>query len=322
VKIRDHIIKRKLFGLFGGSDAGIAEKRELLKTNINTILKDGGDKFLTKNDMGAIKDNMVLNMQGLNGLLINEKDPAFTALIEADNKLVEEFGKFQDLSSEAYTGLAKGAEVKKELLKIQKSLFNLQVKIIFSQLRKIKTADITPILAAVTKKVEAMNSYIERQEALLNDENTPVASSSASSKSPALPQQAEKKSFFSLNPLASSFKPTSTPASAPASTPAAPASPTSTPAAPASTPAAPASTPAAPASTPKTEEEITKIFNEWNVKPSLAPEPIDEKDKEYLKNKLGNDLYKKGLAAADTNENAFNKSDISNLKEELIVLVK
>jgi hypothetical protein len=80
-----------------------------------------------------------------------------TSLIDADSILNEEFKNIMK-NNQIVDG---NTEI---LLKIQKSLFNLQAKIIFSSLTKIDKVNITPLLEAFHTKFEAMNAYIQAQE--------------------------------------------------------------------------------------------------------------------------------------------------------------
>ena len=79
------------------------------------------------------------------------------SLIDADSTLNDEFKNIMK-NNQIVDG---NTEI---LLKIQKSLFNLQAKIIFSSLTKIDKVDISPLLKAFHTKFEAMNDYIQAQE--------------------------------------------------------------------------------------------------------------------------------------------------------------
>ena len=64
-----------------------------------------------------------------------------------------------------------GISLQQELLRIQKGLFELQVKIIFSKLKKITTecnnlspVNVTKLFTVIREKVEFMNQYIEEKE--------------------------------------------------------------------------------------------------------------------------------------------------------------
>jgi hypothetical protein len=89
-------------------------------------------------------------------------------LIFADKELTNTFSIFYDAKSNSTIN----DTFKKNLINIQKNLFKLQVKIIFSNLKKIKGVDINPILDVINNKIEMMNKYIENQDLMINDENT------------------------------------------------------------------------------------------------------------------------------------------------------
>ena len=90
----------------------------------------------------------------------DESKHLLTTLISADTTLNNEFKQIKKIMKNGNivddnTGI---------LLKIQKSLFNLQAKIIFSSLTKIDKVNIQPLLEAFYDKFEAMNAYIQAQE--------------------------------------------------------------------------------------------------------------------------------------------------------------
>lgn len=169
--IRNHLLSK--YNLVGGSERvqnkdSSVPKKVWEKINsysdfaeVNEFVERDGTP---NND--TIEDLITKGMGEVGELLVKNDDPVFKDLMVADKNLVEEFSKYKDLASENYTGLKDKDKVKAELLKIQKSLFNLQVKIIFSKLRSIKNVDITPLLSVINKKIEAMNNYIEEQERL------------------------------------------------------------------------------------------------------------------------------------------------------------
>lgn len=149
--IRNYMINT--YDLIGGSGAPQA-----------VIDKLGFNEMLDGPQFDDLQTIIKTGMAQLPELLVKSEDKVFEELMDADKQLIEEFYKYKDLASQNYEGLDKKEQVKSELLKIQKSLFNLQVKIIFSKLRKIKHADITPLLGIINKKIEAMNNYIQEQE--------------------------------------------------------------------------------------------------------------------------------------------------------------
>jgi hypothetical protein len=96
--------------------------------------------------------------------LIKVNSKIFNQLMNADRELINEFRVWSEIDSNK-NGLNITPTLKSELIKIQKNLFNLQVKIIFSKLKKVsKDVDITPLLSVINKKIFAMNNYMEEQE--------------------------------------------------------------------------------------------------------------------------------------------------------------
>jgi len=159
--------------LFGGSNVPQPVKDDIFNHS----------ELYEKSDFEALENQIKTGMAGLPELLVKQDDPVFNELMNADKQLIEEFNKYRDLASQNYDGLEKKEEVKKELLKIQKSLFNLQVKIIFSKLRKIKNADITPLLNVINVKIETMNKYIEEQERKFDESSSAQTSNQSQSTS-------------------------------------------------------------------------------------------------------------------------------------------
>uniref|UniRef100_A0A6C0D933 Uncharacterized protein n=1 Tax=viral metagenome TaxID=1070528 RepID=A0A6C0D933_9ZZZZ len=203
VKIRDHIIKRKLFGLTGGADTTIKSAKQGAKDyleekfdNYNVMdEKQINDEKIFDN-YNELEQTLKQQMQKSGQLLIKDGDDALKDLLKADEELINEFKKFNELAGSSYEGIPNAIGVKRELLKIQKSLFNLQVKLIFSQLRKVKSVDVAPLFATISKKIEAMNEFIEAQEKALeapeNDnqqDNPPISKS--------IPEQVVKQTMMS-----------------------------------------------------------------------------------------------------------------------------
>jgi hypothetical protein len=146
---------------------------DAIKNNINSKTD-----FYSTEEFGDIQTSIANEMEKIPLLLVNNKDSVFTDLMNADKELVTEFKKFVDINNANFDGLANKEETKKQLLDMQKSLFNLQVKIIFSKLRKIKHVDITPLLKVINNKILKMNNYIEKQEKIYS-EDTPIDKSSS-----------------------------------------------------------------------------------------------------------------------------------------------
>jgi hypothetical protein len=99
-------------------------------------------------------------------LLIKSDNVQFKNIMEADEDIVKVFDDFINLSN---MGNEKKGEVGKLLFNIQKSLFNLQAKIIFSSLKKVDDIDVKPLLNVIEQKINAMNDYIDKQEKLFNE---------------------------------------------------------------------------------------------------------------------------------------------------------
>ena len=162
--IRNYLLSTH--NLLGGSNVPQSVKDDISNHN----------ELYEKSDFDALENQIKSGMAGLPELLVKSDDPIFNDLMNADKQLIDEFNKYRDLASQNYDGLERKEEVKKELLKIQKSLFNLQVKIIFSKLRKIKNADITPLLNVINIKIETMNKYIEEQERKFDESSSSQSS--------------------------------------------------------------------------------------------------------------------------------------------------
>ena len=97
-----------------------------------------------------------------------QSNPIVISLINADNELTKIFNEFHDLKSNNTINDI----FKKNLIKIQKNLFKLQVKIIFSNLKKIEGVNINQLLVVINKKIEMMNNYIENQDSMINEVNS------------------------------------------------------------------------------------------------------------------------------------------------------
>lgn len=150
------------FNLVGGGREPVVDQL----SKIEGFIKEPTVEGIIKNITNNMKDE---------GLLVESDQQVFKELMDADKALVKEFDFYESLGSENYNGLEKPEKVKEELLNIQKSLFNLQVKIIFSKLKKITKVDITPLLGVINNKINKMNNYIEKQEEIFAVESTSTA---------------------------------------------------------------------------------------------------------------------------------------------------
>ncbi len=107
----------------------------------------------------------LMDVENNKSMLINKNDQAFKDLIQADRELLDVFNTYKELkTNDNYAGLADPEGTKNQILDIQKNLFKLQVKIIFSKLRAIKKSNIIPLLSIINNKIVKMNSYIDAQE--------------------------------------------------------------------------------------------------------------------------------------------------------------
>jgi len=208
IHIRNLITRR--FNLVGGDRETVVEKLNLIKK----------DEFMNDNTVADIITDIKNNMQN-EGLLVNSDQQVFEDLMNADKDLVTEFKNYESLDSQNYNGLENPEKVKEELLNIQKSLFNLQVKIIFSKLKKITKVDITPLLSVINNKINRMNNYIEKQEEIFTGESVPAAPQNNQSSSNTQVESSEtNKNSSNLNQKATEFEPKnqSAPVDSPAQT--------------------------------------------------------------------------------------------------------
>jgi hypothetical protein len=195
IHIRNLITRR--FNLVGGDRKPVVEK-------LNLINKD---EFMNDNTVADIITNITSNMQD-EGLLVDADQQVFQELMAADRALVTEFKNYESLDSQNYNGLENPEKVREELLNIQKSLFNLQVKIIFSKLKKITKVDITPLLSVINNKINRMNNYIKIQEEIFTGESVPAAPQNNQSSSNTQVESSEtNKNSSNLNQKATEFEP-------------------------------------------------------------------------------------------------------------------
>jgi len=151
-------------------------------TKINEVI-DQIDKVEVTTDVN-FKDikEIILNTMNSNkkNLLINNEDEAvFKELIEADENLTNTFNSYRNINDNNYDGIDDAGAIQNLLINIQKNLFKLQAKIIFSSLKKIKKANVTNLFELINKKIEAMNNYINKQEDIYNEPSKPNTKSEA-----------------------------------------------------------------------------------------------------------------------------------------------
>lgn len=192
------LITRK-FNLVGGGREPVVDKLSKI------------EGFIDETSIDDIITKITSNMQD-EGLLVDADQQVFKELMAADRALVTEFKNYESLDSQNYNGLENPEKVKEELLNIQKSLFNLQVKIIFSKLKKITKVDITPLLSVINNKINRMNNYIEKQEEIFTGESAPAAPQNKPSSSSTQADSSEPpKNPSTLNPEVKVFDPKSPP---------------------------------------------------------------------------------------------------------------
>jgi small subunit ribosomal protein S19 len=183
-------IRVNLLNQLGGKQIELNSKMELFNNNRSKIDTNSLENEFKTND--KIKDliEKIKNEATNAGVIFNETE--FDDLMEIDKTMLKYFNEFQSITSSPDfinldTGAAFKYEIKDgkyvitrdkdgnpiregennlmtELLKIQKSMFDLQVKLIFSKLVKIKTecegaspVNVTKLFTVIRQKVEAMN---------------------------------------------------------------------------------------------------------------------------------------------------------------------
>jgi hypothetical protein len=155
--IRDYILLSH--NLVGGTNSVLIDYGNATKEIENQI--DNNDAII--NNFTPIENTIKQYL----GTHMNDK--YVTQLINADKELTNIFYNFHNLRSDSEIN----KKFKTNLINIQKNLFKLQVKIIFSNLKKIEGEDINPLLEIINKKIETMNNYIENQDELNNEQKTP-----------------------------------------------------------------------------------------------------------------------------------------------------
>ena len=158
-KIINHILNKNLIG--GSND--ITNIRRRITDTVTTTLVDKSS--LTMADIEKYNAAIFKEYKTISRDLTDMERESLTQLIDADKALIGEFNKYQNLQSENYDNFDKPEEMRYTLLKMQKSLFDLQIKILFKKANKInQKVNITPLLKVITDKIEAMNKHIESEE--------------------------------------------------------------------------------------------------------------------------------------------------------------
>ena len=208
LKLRNYIIqKNNLFNLinqssqkkiFGGSDLINSDAlREQVQNTIDENIKgetmfesdDTSYTFLNDEAMKSISNMIIYAFDNYQDLLKPSEKQLLLDLIETDSALVKEFQNYQNINNDKFFGLKNKEIVQRNLLKIQKGLFDLQVKTIFNKLKQVKQiihrmvesqpenkqleVDINPLLEVIEKKIEALNKYIESQDAVKDNITNP-----------------------------------------------------------------------------------------------------------------------------------------------------
>ena len=108
-------------------------------TKINNLFLD------IKNELKSLGKEKEINiLDGLKG---------------ADKELNTSFSLFADQMEQ----VDKDSPIRGQLIELQKAFYQLQLKIIFSEIKKIKSVDVNPLIVAITNKVNAMNKFIDQQ---------------------------------------------------------------------------------------------------------------------------------------------------------------
>jgi len=173
-KIINHILNKKLIG---GTYDDTLRSREAVATTvtINEDIMDDMNKetMLNKDNINKYNEAIINEYTKIKQQLSTDEKKSLKQLIQADKDLVEEFKKYNTISGENYNDFAEPEEMKESLLKMQKSLFDLQIKILFRKANKLAhKPNIKPLLDIITAKIDAMNKHIETQEINeIQDEN-------------------------------------------------------------------------------------------------------------------------------------------------------
>jgi hypothetical protein len=165
-QIYNNILKQLKKNQHGGYD-----ENELYNDNEarNKIQNKINDTYTTNFDFND--ENTTEKLTGIINLikqehLKKEADPKqikiinedFEELIRADEELVSIFDTSKEILESDLIDDRNG--LKNQLMNIQKGLFELQVKILFNKLKKIKKVNVTPIFEILNNKISSMNKYM------------------------------------------------------------------------------------------------------------------------------------------------------------------
>ena len=145
-----------------------------------STLQIGGTKEVSNEDIRTVRtalmnsnnipDSLVKSDDKINTLFTNIKSQLVNlgkekeanildGLKNADKELNTSFGSFADQMEQ----VDKDSPIRGQLVELQKAFYQLQLKIIFSEIKKIKSVDVNPLIMAITNKVNAMNKFIDQQ---------------------------------------------------------------------------------------------------------------------------------------------------------------
>jgi len=163
--IRDNILLSS--NLVGGNLFKSATQKIDNKIEEEFIKKDRNTDIVFDDIAKLIIETMETNKNNL--LINNDEEKVFKDLIKADTELTNVFNDYRNIDNQKYDNIDEADIIQKLLINIQKNLFKLQAKIIFSSLKKIKKANVTNLFTQINNKIELMNNYINKQEEKYNE---------------------------------------------------------------------------------------------------------------------------------------------------------
>jgi len=145
------------------------EERNKVKKNIDNL------NFNNLETNKSMVEEIIKQIQSDAETKIKIDPQNLTELINADKALADSFTDFIKIQEQ--NQLTIDDNVLNTLLEIQKGLFQLQVKIIYNKLEKIKvthtSSDMSPLFTYINNKIKAMNNYMEKQENNKTEQHTP-----------------------------------------------------------------------------------------------------------------------------------------------------
>jgi len=185
-QIKDYLVKQ-IGGSNNQSITKTSNNKSITKTNnsqIEYFHKSRNELNRKINSLSAFVDNkeatelIVKIKEEAENKNVHINDQVFGELVNADKQLLNSFSEFNNIVDglegldQSNDGVEGSGNLKQELLSIQQGLFKLQVKIIFSKLKQIKTeceikgvnpVNVTKLFYAIRKKVDAMNYFIDQK---------------------------------------------------------------------------------------------------------------------------------------------------------------